>query len=461
MLNAVFNRWRSPNGYKDVLVLAIPLIVTTSSSGLQSFIDRIFLSWFDSNALAATVPAFLVCFTLSAVFLGIASYVSVFVAQYYGAKQFEKIGAVVWQGFYTVGFSLLVIIPVFIYLEPIFRLIGHDPVLQVMEVSYAEILILSLPVAIVSSALSGFFSGIGRTSVVMWSNLLITLINLFLDYVLIFGHWGFPAMGVAGAACATVIALMVGTLVQLGIFFQLKYREEFKTFCHWKFNKKIFKQLIIFGLPAGIQFQMQSLAWTLFVLFIGKIGVVALTAHSIAMNVFILAVMPMAGMSIAVSVLVGQCLGNSDSESAEQATLSAVHIAMAFFVFTGLLMLFFPEWFITPFSKGMPPVTYQLVVPEVKHLLVLVALLCLFEALSMMMSGALKGAGDTRFVAWVGILTSWFVLVLPTALLLYFWGGDLLWSWAFFVCNGFVVCVFYTLRFRAKKWQNLSVIEIE
>ena len=117
MLNAVFNRWRRPNGYKDVLVLAIPLIVTTSSSGLQSFIDRIFLSWFDSNALAATVPAFLVCFTLSAVFLGIASYASVFVAQYYGAKQFNKIGAVVWQGFYTVGLSLIVVAPVFFYLE--------------------------------------------------------------------------------------------------------------------------------------------------------------------------------------------------------------------------------------------------------------------------------------------------------------------------------------------------------
>lgn len=461
MLNAVVSRWHSPNGYKNVLVLAIPLIVTTSSSGLQSFIDRIFLSWFDSNALAATVPAFLVCFTLSAVFLGIASYVSVFVAQYYGAKQFEKIGAVVWQGFYTIGPCLFVVVPVFVFLEPIFRLIGHDPVLQVMEVSYAGILILSLPVAIVSSALSGFFSGISRTSVVMWSNLLITLINLLLDYILIFGHWGFPSMGVAGAAWATVIALLVGTLVQLWIFFQLQYREKFKTFCRWNFDKKLFKQLIIFGFPAGIQFQMQSLAWTLFVLFIGKIGIVALTAHSIAMNIFILAVMPMAGMSIAVSILVGQCLGDDDPESAERATLSAVHIACVFFVFVGGWILLFPEWFITPFSKGMPPSIYQLVVPEVKHLLVLVSFLCIFEAISMMMAGALKGAGDTRFVAWVGILTSWFVLVLPTALLLYLWGGHLLWSWVFFILNGFFVCLFYTLRFRTKKWQDLRVISIE
>ena len=458
MLNAVYNRWHSPNGYKNVLVLAIPLIVTTSSSGLQSFIDRIFLSWLDSNALAATVPAFLVCFTLSAVFLGIASYVSVFVAQYYGAKQFNKIGAVVWQGFYTVGLSLIVVVPVFFYLDPIFHFIGHDPILQIMEVSYAEVLILSVPISIVSSALSGFFSGISRTSVVMWSNLLITLINLLLDYALIFGHWGFPAMGVAGAAWATVIALTVGTLVQLWIFFQVKYREQYKTLSCRRFDKQLFKKLIALGFPAGVQFQMQSLAWTLFVLFIGKIGVVALTAHSIAMNIYMLAVMPMAGMSIAVSVLVGQSLGRTDPVSAEQATLSAVHIATAFFIMMSFFMLFFPEAFINPFAKGMLPSVYSLVLPEVKHLLVLVALLCLLDAVSMMMAGALKGAGDTRFVAWVGVLTSWFVLVLPAALILYLWGGHLLWSWVFFVGNGFFVCLFYILRFRAKKWYGLRVI---
>lgn len=458
MLNAVFNRWRRPNGYKDVLVLAIPLIVTTSSSGLQSFIDRIFLSWFDSNALAATVPAFLVCFTLSAVFLGIASYASVFVAQYYGAKQFNKIGAVVWQGFYTVGLSLIVVAPVFFYLEPIFHLIGHDPVLQVMEVSYAKVLILSVPISIVSGALSGFFSGISRTSVVMWSNLLITLINLVLDYALIFGHWGFPVMGVAGAAWATVIALSIGTVVQLSIFFQFQYRDQYSTLYSCRFDKKIFKKLIILGFPAGIQVQMQSLAWTLFVLFIGKIGVVALTAHSIAMNIFMLAVMPMAGMSIAVSVLVGQSLGRADPASAERASLSAIHVAAVFFIIASFFMLFFPEWFINPFSKGMTLSVYQLVLPEVKTLLALVALLCLLEAASMMIAGALKGAGDTLFVAWVGVLTSWFVLVLPTALILYLWGGHLLWSWVFFVCNGFFVCLFYTLRFRAKKWHGLRVI---
>jgi len=197
MFRALKRRWHSPSGYKEVLVLSIPLIITTSSGSLQSFIDRMFLAWFDSNALAATVPAFFVCFTLTSIFLGISSYVGVFVAQYQGAREFQKIGASVWQGFYVVGLALLIIVPVIIFIKPLFALIGHDPLLQEMEVSYARIILFSIPLMIVSGALSGFFSGISRTGVVMWSNLLITLINLVMDYLLIFGRWGLPAMGVA------------------------------------------------------------------------------------------------------------------------------------------------------------------------------------------------------------------------------------------------------------------------
>ena len=229
MLRAVKRRWHSPSGYKEVLVLAIPLVITTSSGSLQSFIDRMFLSWFDSNALAATVPAAMICFTLTALFVGTASYVGVFVAQYFGAREEQKIGASVWQGFYIIGLSLLVVIPVFIFAEPLFRWIGHDPILQAMEASYSQILILSIPLMIVSGSLSGFFSGISRTSVVMWSNLLITVLNLLLDYGLIFGNWGLPRMGVAGAAWATVISVAVGTAVQLWIFLKPEYRQRFKT----------------------------------------------------------------------------------------------------------------------------------------------------------------------------------------------------------------------------------------
>ena len=457
MLLALKRRWYSPDGYKEVLVLAIPLIITTGSGSLQSFIDRMFLSWFDSNALAATVPAALVSMTLTAFFLGVASYVAVFVAQHYGAREHPRIGGAVWQGFYILLPALLFVIPISIYIEPIFAWIGHDPILQAMEVSYARILILAIPVIIVSASVAGFFSGIGRTSVVMWSNLLITLLNIALDYGLIFGHWGLPRMGVAGAAWATVIALSAGTFTQLWVFFIPSYRKVYNSLSDWRFDGPLFRRLLRFGLPVGLQAQMQMLAWTLFVLLIGKIGIAALTAHSIAMNVFMLMVMPVMGMSIAVSVLVGQRLGAGDTGSAERVTYSAIHLSLLFFVVAGLMLVTQPNWFIAPFVQGMTPEVYASTIPLVKDLLTVVAMFCVFEAASMMMAGALKGAGDTHFVAWAGILCSWLVLVLPTALLAYFWHGNLLWSWLFFLLSGFTMCLVHWLRFRTAKWKLLRV----
>ena len=457
MFHAIKSRWHSPGGYKDVLVLAIPLVITTSAGSLQSFIDRVFLSWFDSNALAATVPAAMVSMSFTAVFLGLASYVGVFVAQNYGAREHARIGAVVWQGFYTIALSLPVVIPIYLYIVPLFQLIGHDPILQVMEADYARVIILTIPIAILSASLSGFFSGIGRTSVVMWSNLLITVLNIVLDYGLIFGHLGLPHMGVQGAAWATFIALSAGTAAQLWVFFMPRYRHSYNSLSHWRFDWYLFRRLLRFGLPVGFQAQLQMLAWTLFVLLIGKIGVAALTAHSIAMNVFMLMVMPVMGMSIAVSILAGQRLGAEDPDSAERVTYSAIHLSLLFFVVAGLLLVTQPNWFIAPFVQGMTSQVYANTIPLVKDLLTVVAIFCVFEAISMMMAGALKGAGDTRFVAWASILCSWLVLVFPTALLAYFWHGNLLWSWLFFLLSGFTMCLAHWLRFRAAKWKLLRL----
>lgn len=458
MFRAIKNRWHSRSGYKEVLVLAIPLIVTTCSGSVQSFIDRIFLANLDSNALAATVPAAMIFFSFVALFMGTAGYVSVFVAQNFGAGDERKIGASVWQGFYIIGPSLLMVIPIFICVEPIFALIGHDPAIQVIEVEYTRILILSVPTMIIFACLTGFFSGIGRTPVVMWSTLLVTVLNLILDYVLIFGNWGMPAMGVSGAALATVVSLSVGAAVQLWIFLSDEYRRRFATHLHWQLDWPLFKRLLRFGLPLGIQAQIGGLAATIFVLLIGKIGLAELTAHSIAMNIFMLVVMPVSGLTIAVSVLVGQRLGASDPEGAERVTYSAMHLAAVIFIVAGLMLAIKSEWFIGPFAQAMTASTYAATVPLVHTLLRMLAIGCLFQAVSGMITGALSGAGDTRFIAGVGIAASWLLLVLPTALLNYFIGGHLLWSWGFFMLNGFFMCLVCWFRFRAAKWKLIRVV---
>ncbi len=105
MINYLKKRWHAKSGYREVLKLAIPLILSTSSISLQHFIDRMFLTWYSAEAIAASVPAGILAFTMMCLFIGTAAYVNPFVAQYYGAKQYQKISPVVWQGIYFAFFS--------------------------------------------------------------------------------------------------------------------------------------------------------------------------------------------------------------------------------------------------------------------------------------------------------------------------------------------------------------------
>ena len=200
------NRWKSEGGYREVLVVAIPLILSTATWSVQHFVDRMFLTWYSSEAIAAAMPAGMLNFSMVSIFMGTAGYVTTFVAQYYGARQFHRIGPALWQGVYVSLLGGLVIVCAIPFAEPVFSLVGHSPLVQQNEVAYFQILCLGGGAYSASYALSGFFSGRGKTWPVLWVNAATTVVNLVLDYALIFGHWGFPELGIRGAGIATVVA---------------------------------------------------------------------------------------------------------------------------------------------------------------------------------------------------------------------------------------------------------------
>ena len=200
------NRWTEEGGYKQLLGVAVPLILSTAAWSVQHFVDRMFLSWYSSEAIAAATPAGVLNFSIMSLFIGTASYVSTFVAQYYGAKRYHRIGPILWQGVYIsiLGeFFLISLIPL---AAPLFDLIGHDQLVRSNEVIYFKILCLGGGPIIASSAMAGFFAGRGNTWPIMWVNLTATLVNIVMDYVLIFGNWGSPEMGIKGAGIATALS---------------------------------------------------------------------------------------------------------------------------------------------------------------------------------------------------------------------------------------------------------------
>ena len=199
------------------------MILSMGSWSLMHFVDRVFLTWYSRDALAAALPSGILSFTLGTFFLGTAGYVNTFVAQYMGANRPERVGASVWQGIHfsiLAGLFLLVGIP---FAPWIFDAAGHEPSIRALEVVYFQILMVGWLPGLIMPAVSSFYSGRGVTRPVMWVNLVAATTNIGLDYILIFGKLGLPEMGIEGAAWATVLAHCFGAIVFL-LMFHLFYR---------------------------------------------------------------------------------------------------------------------------------------------------------------------------------------------------------------------------------------------
>jgi MATE family multidrug resistance protein len=285
-------RWKARAGYREFLVIAFPLILSTGAWSVQHFVDRMFLTWYSPESIAASLPSGLVNFSITSLFVGTTSYVSTFVAQYFGAARYERIGPVIWQGLYISILGALIVAAFIPLAGPIFHMVGHQPAVRDLEIVYFRILCLGgLPV-IGSAALSGFFSGLGRPWPVMWINCLSTFINLVLDYAMIFGHWGFPEMGMAGAAWATLIGASAGFLIYLAMVLRPSCNRLFRTLSGWRPDRVLFRRLLGYGFPSGVQFLLDMSGFTAFVLLVGRLGTVNLAATNIAFNINTLAFLP-------------------------------------------------------------------------------------------------------------------------------------------------------------------------
>lgn len=452
-------RWNAEGGYRQVLTIAFPLILSTGSWSLQHFVDRMFLAWHSPEAVAASTPAGILNYTLMSVFIGTAGYVSTFVAQYYGAGRHDRIGPCVWQGLYLSVLGALAMAVCIPLADPAFRLIGHTPEIQRQETAYFTVLCFGAFPAIACSALSGFFSGRGATWPVMWANLAATLVNVVLDYLLIFGVGGFPAMGIVGAAVATNLSMVASLLVYCALIFRQGPDRRFHVLRGWRFDPALCRRIIRFGLPSGVQFFVDLAGFTIFLLIIGRLGTESLAATNIAFNINMLAFMPMVGLGMAISVLVGQHLGRNNPTLAERCTTSGLHITLLYMGTVALLYVLTPELFLAPYAAGAEAERFEGIRRLAVVLLRFVALYSIFDVLSIVYAAALKGAGDTRFVMFMIAGFSGGVLVVPTYLAVERFGAGILTGWVIATVYVSLLGVAFYLRFRAGRWKRIRVIE--
>jgi MATE family multidrug resistance protein len=451
-------RWNCEGGYREFFNLAFPLILSTSSWSIEHFIDRMFLTWYSPETVAAAMPSGMLNFTVMSLFLGTAGYVDTFVAQYYGAKQEKNIGPVVWQGVYVSLLGSLVLLLTIPFAGSVFGFFGHAPNIRHLETIYYNILSFGAFPAIATSALAGFYAGRGETMVVMWVNFIGTLVTIVFDYLLIFGKFGFPEMGMAGAAIATVLSGVATFTIYLAMLFKRANISKYDTI-NLRLNLDILKRIFKFGFPNGIQFLLDLTGFTTFIMIVGKLGTDNLAATNIALNINTIAFMPMIGCGIAVSVLVGQYLGKNQPDFAARSAYSGFHLTIAYMFSIAALFFFLPQIFIYPFAKGANSAEIDQMVPTITYLLKFVAIYSIFDTMNMVFSSAIKGAGDTRFVMYILLLLSVFVLIIPSYFAIYVYHMGLYAAWAIASLYISLLGVLFYLRFLQGKWRSMRVIE--
>ena len=336
-------RWAKKNGYKHVLAISLPLVASMGSLTLMQFTDRMFLANYSADAISAALPAGIASFTAVAFFMCVANYVNACIAQYTGACAFKRIGVSVWQGIYFSLMAACFLALLYFVSGPLFNLIGHSPSIQRLEVSYFNILTLGAGLVVMASAMACFYTGRGLTKTVMVVHAIGAAVNIPLDYCLINGVGFFIELGIVGAALATVTAsaIIVGILSVL--IFSPANRSRYGPWKGRAFDKELFGRLMHYGLPSGIQFFLEIFGITFFVQMVGRLGDLELAASNIALSIESLSFLPLVGFHISTATLVGQAVGRIRPGLGTYATMSALHITMAYMMVVAVAFIVTPK----------------------------------------------------------------------------------------------------------------------
>jgi MATE family multidrug resistance protein len=442
-----------------VALLAYPLILGHLSFTIQTFVDRLFLTWYSPEAVAGAVTGLFAVWSIIALFTGTGEYLTTFVAQYLGSGRPHRIGPAMWQGIYfSIGAGLLVaaLSPL---AAPTFDLAGHDSALRGYEVAYARALLLGAFPVILMATLSAFFAGRGQTQAILRVNVLATLVNIACDWLLIFGHAGFPEMGVTGAALATIFSQVVGAAVYLALILGPEFRKAYRTGAGWRPEPWLVARLVRFGMPTGLQYSLEVGAFAVFMVIVGRIGTLELAASGISFNLNMIVFMPMVGLAIAVSSLVGRYLGAGEPDVAQRVVASALAMSFAYMAACGLLYVFGAPLLLAPYAAGADPATFPRIAEIATVLLRFVAVYSIFDMMNLIHAAGLRGAGDTVYPMLLTFVLAWIAMLVPAWVGCVVLGAGAYFAWTAASLYVLLLGLLMRRRFRAGHWRSMRVIE--
>lgn len=432
-----------------LLLLVIPLTLTGLLQSSTYFFETMFLAHLGQEVLAAGALVNWLFWTFMVVLVGVLSAINILVAHKYGAEDFKAISFIVRDGLWL---AVLLAIPLFFLfwnLAPLLLFLGQNPKVVILAKIYLHALAWGLLPYFVLFSLLEFIVGLGHARVILIFTILSASLTVFFSYALIFGKFGFPALGIAGAGWGTTISYWIS--VSLLILF-IALNEQYRKYCDRIFSplkKNHLKDLLKTGLPIGLMYSVEVGFFLALTLLSGKLSSELLAANQVVLQYVGTLMSIIFSIAQAITVRMGHLIGAHDILSAERTCYVGISISFVLMLIVALVYWTIPVTLISIDFNVHDPLNNSLVQLTVQ-LLSIAALFQFFEATRITLFGALRALKDTRFTLLISILSFWGI-ALPLGYLLastFHMGGAGFW-WAM-VTGAAISVILLSWRFHMK-----------
>lgn len=446
---------KHPEGsFKELLTIALPLMLSSLSVMVMLFVDRLFLAQYSLEVLNASVNAATLAWTFHYGWIVMAGIAEVFVAQYNGSGEIRKIGEPVWQMVWLSIGSILMYIPLTLWGAELF--FGTGPERQ-LERQFFQLSMMFGPSYPLYSALFGFFVGRGKTRLVTLMAIGANILNAILDWILIFGLDGIlDPMGIRGAVIATNATTMFQVAIFGVIFLNKRNRDSFDT-GNYSLNWTAMWQCIRIGFPGSLFIAVEILGWFAYYAMMTVAGTHYITVAGICQSVVILMWFAIEGVSKAVTTIAGNLIGAERSDVIPKVIVAGAKFHLLFFASILLVFPFVVDFLIDSFLPGVDEESLAFLRKVLNVALLLTLGHLFFEGIRFLFSGALTAAGDTIFLLVGGTSAIWVLMVFPIYIAIVIFEAPIEVGTAICLIYSMAASLIYWWRFRAGHWRTISI----
>ncbi len=411
------------NSYKQILILAMPLMIFQLAQNLVGFTDTIFLGRIGEVEMGASVVFSVFYYVIQMIGYGLSRGGQILISRRAGESNFEEIGrltdhllalmmALAFLLFLFLKFGIQYTLPMFIQNEAVYR----------AGIDYLEARSYGVFFSFFGFVVLALYTGIGKTRIIFWVTLTMGISNIFLAYAFIFGMWGLPAMGMKGAGLAAAIAEGLSALLALVFVFRDPIRKQIGLFQHWHFKPEIFKRIINLSYPVVIQYIVGLGGWFLFFTFIENLGERPLAMSGIMKQIYTFYCIPAWSIATAVNSLVSNLMGQEKQYEISQAITKSVLLSVGLSLLGILSLEVFPDAIISLFRNEGTLISDT---KEVMYVLYFAILSC---AISTVVFNAKMGTGATKFSLLVETIAVIFYVIYAYIVINLLEKG-LVWAW--------------------------------